>query len=138
MMKKIVFFFAIAAMTLCGADAFAQPGKMKVTTVGGPMLTPDKIEHNYGTIKKASDGNCVFTIYNTGDQPLIISNCQGSCGCTTPQCDKTPIASGGFTEIKVHYDTMRLGPFTKTVTVMWNGPEGNKSQVLTIKGEVIE
>jgi len=102
------------------------------------MLTADKIEHNYGTIKKASDGNCVFTIYNTGDQPLIISNCQGSCGCTTPQCNKNPIASGGFTEIKVHYDTMRLGPFTKTATVMWNGPEGNKSQVLTIKGEVME
>jgi hypothetical protein len=135
-MKKILL--AIAIMAAATTASFAQQGKApKITTVGAPMLTPDKTEHNFGTIKKASDGNCVFTIYNTGDQPLEISNCQGSCGCTTPSCDKNPIAPGAFTEIKVHYDTMRMGPFTKTVTVMWNGTDV-KSTVLTIKGEVVE
>jgi hypothetical protein len=136
-MKKAIFLFAFFALAMTSTEAFAQPAKAKITTVGGPMLSPDKTEHNFGTIKKASDGNCVFTIYNTGDQPLEINNCQGSCGCTTPQCDKNAIAPGGFTEIKVHYDTMRIGPFTKTVTVMWNGTDV-KSTVLTIKGEVIE
>jgi hypothetical protein len=135
-MKKI--FLAMAFATLSAAGVLAQQGKAAViSTVGAPMLSPDKTEHNFGTIKKASDGNCVFTIYNTGDQPLEISNCQGSCGCTTPSCDKNPIAPGAFTEIKVHYDTMRMGPFTKTVTVMWNGTDV-KSTVLTIKGEVVE
>jgi hypothetical protein len=135
-MKKVIL--ALAIIAAAATASFAQPGKApKITTVGAPMFSPDKTEHNFGTIKKGSDGNCVFTVYNTGDQPLEISNCQGSCGCTTPNCDKTPIAPGAFTEIKVHYDTMRMGPFTKTVTVTWNGTDV-KSTVLTIKGEVVE
>jgi hypothetical protein len=138
-MKKLFTLFTIIALATFSLDAYAQPCKGKVTTVGGPMLSPDKTEFNYGTIKKASDGNCVFTICNTGDQDLVIANCQGSCGCTTPKCDSAPIPSGSFYELKVHYDTMRLGAFTKTVSVTWkNGAGEMQTTVLTIRGEVIE
>ncbi len=130
MMKKIIFT-AVTALFAMGMMA-------QTPVVSGPQITIDKEVHNFGNIPYGGNGTCEFKVTNTGTEPLVLSKCKGSCGCTTPQCEKTPIASGGFTEIKVHYDTMRLGPFTKTVTVMWNGPEGNKSQVLTIKGEVIE
>jgi hypothetical protein len=102
------------------------------------MLTPNELEHNYGQVKKGADGNCTFELSNTGDQNLIISSCQGSCGCTTPKCDpNTTIEPGKTVAITVHYDTNRMGPFTKTVMVNWNNPEA-KPTVLTIKGEVIE
>jgi hypothetical protein len=50
-MKKAIFLFAFFALAMTSTEAFAQPAKAKITTVGGPMLSPDKTEHNFGTIK---------------------------------------------------------------------------------------
>jgi hypothetical protein len=133
---NFTLFAAVAFFLGLAGCAEAQPGK--ITTFGAPMLTPNELEHNYGQVKKGADGNCTFELSNTGDQNLIISSCQGSCGCTTPKCDpNTTIEPGKSVTITVHYDTNRMGPFTKTVMVNWNNPEG-KPTVLTIKGEVIE
>ena len=46
----------------------------------------DKMVHDYGDIKQGDNGECVFKFKNTGKEPLIITMCQGSCGCTVPQC----------------------------------------------------
>ena len=64
----------------------------------------------------------------------MISNCQGSCGCTVPKWPREPILKGQSAYITVSYDTKRPGPFTKTVTVMSNAKTATK--VLTIKGVV--
>jgi len=136
-MKKVICTILLALpVVLLSVNTYAQPDK-PANTVGSAMLTVDHTEHDFGVIQKASEGNCTFVITNTGDQPLIISNCQGSCGCTTPKCETNPIGPGEKSEITVHYDTMRIGPFTKTVTVNWNSPDGTPT-ILTIKGEVVE
>lgn len=89
---------------------------------------------SYGTIEKNADGAREFKFTNTGKEPLIISNCVGSCGCTVPQWPRTPIAPGVTAAIKVKYDTRRVGRFQKTVTVQSNSKTPTK--VLTIKGNV--
>lgn len=99
-----------------------------------PEITFEKEIHDYGTVDYASDGNCEFKFTNTGKDPLLIATCNGSCGCTAPQCPKESILRGQSGIIKVHYDTKRPGPFTKTVTVQSNAKNGTK--VLTIKGVV--
>ena len=71
---------------------------------------------------------------NTGKEPLVITNCQGSCGCTVPKCPTAPILPGKSDVIKVKYDTNRPGAIYKTVTVTSNAKSGNV--VLTIKGNV--
>jgi hypothetical protein len=135
---KINFTLFAAVAFFLGLAGCAEAQPSKITTFGAPMLTPNELEHNYGQVKKGADGNCTFELSNTGDQNLIISSCQGSCGCTTPKCDpNTTIEPGKTVAITVHYDTNRMGPFTKTVMVNWNNPEA-KPTVLTIKGEVIE
>lgn len=134
-MKKLNAFILALPLMFFSTAAFAQTEVPK--SVGAAMLTIDHTEHDFGKITKGSDGNCTFVVSNTGDQPLIISNCQGSCGCTTPKCDTAPILPGDKSEITVHYDTMRMGPFTKSVTINWNSPDGAPS-VVSIKGEVIE
>jgi hypothetical protein len=48
----------------------------------------DKMVHDYGNIKQGDNGECEFKFINNGKEPLVISNCQGSCGCTVPQCPK--------------------------------------------------
>jgi hypothetical protein len=91
--------------------------------------------HDYGTIKQGANGTCEFTVTNTGDQPLIITNCQGSCGCTVPKCEKEPIKPGQKSTITVKYDTNRVGPINKSVTISSNA--GNTpSKIVTIKGTV--
>lgn len=94
---------------------------------------------DYGTIERNANGEREFPFTNDGDQPLIISNAQGSCGCTIPTWPKEPIEPGQSSSIKAKYDTNRLGQFTKTITLTTNSAdETQKTIQLTIKGNVIE
>jgi hypothetical protein len=94
----------------------------------------DKTTHDYGNIKQGDNGECEFKFTNVGKEPLVITNCQGSCGCTVPQCPREPILPGKSGVVKVKYDTNRVGGIYKTVTVTSNSKTGNV--VLTIKGNV--
>lgn len=91
---------------------------------------------DYGEIEKGSDGVRVFEFTNTGNAPLVIANVTSSCGCTIPKKPEDPIQPGETGEIEVKYDTKRVGPIRKTVTVYSNAEEATKS--LKIKGRVIE
>ena len=89
---------------------------------------------DYGTIEQGSDPYRVFKFNNTGSTPLVITNAKGSCGCTVPTYPKEPILPNHEGEIKVRYDTNRVGPFTKKVTLTTNA--GEEPIVLTITGKV--
>jgi hypothetical protein len=91
---------------------------------------------DYGTIAHNSDGQREFVFTNNGNKPLVITNTQGSCGCTVPTSPKEPISPGAKGVIGVKYATDRVGPFTKTVTVSSNAA-GQPTKVLTIKGTVL-
>jgi len=103
--------------------------------VAGAKLDFDKLEHDYGTIDQGANGAAEFKFTNTGTEPLIISNAKGSCGCTVPEWPKEPIAPGASSSIKVKYDTKRVGPISKTVTITSNAVD-NPSALLKIKGTV--
>lgn len=93
-------------------------------------------DYNFGVI--AEEGGSVsysFEVTNGGTSPLIISRVATSCGCTTPEWTKEPIAPMSKGIIKAIYDPKgRPGPFNKTITVYTNvNPAGT---VLTIRGKV--
>ena len=90
---------------------------------------------DYGEIAKGSDGIRVFEFTNVGDEPLIISKVKSSCGCTVPKKPDGPIAPGESSTIEVKYDTKRVGPIRKTITVYSNADEPIKS--LKIKGKIL-
>jgi hypothetical protein len=140
LMKKIitlllVFGFGIA--TTSAQETAKKLKKAKTTTakVQGAGLVFKTETLDYGTIARGSDGKREFTFTNNGNAPLIISNAQGSCGCTVPSIPREPILPGKSSSIGVSYDTNRVGAFTKTVTVTSNAA-GQPSKVLTIKGTV--
>ena len=89
---------------------------------------------NYGKIEKGSNGERVFVFTNVGDQPLIIKNIQSSCGCTVPEKPEQPIMPGEKGEIKVSYDTKRVGGFSKAITIFSNAKTSRK--MVKIKGFV--
>lgn len=127
-MKKVLFTLALAlGVTFAG---FSQ-----TQVVSGPMLTVDKETHDYGTVPYGGNGTCEFKVTNTGTEPLIISKCKGSCGCTVPTCEANPIAPGEGTVITVKYDTKRPGPINKSVTITSNAVN-EPTKVVRIKGTV--
>ena len=123
MMKKIVLVLFIG---LLGFSLTAQNGSAKIE------FTSETVD--YGTIEKGSDGVRVFEFTNTGSAPLIISKVSSSCGCTIPKKPDAPILPGKKGEIQVKYDTNRVGPIRKAITVISNADTPTK--ILKIKGEV--
>ncbi len=133
-MKRIIFTSLLILSLGCVSRAQdAAPAKAK-DNPNAPEITFMQELHDYGTIKQGDDGSCEFKFKNTGTDPLIISNAKGSCGCTVPTWPKEPVMKGQTATIQVHYDTKRVGAFTKTVTIESNAKTATK--VITIKGVV--
>lgn len=120
-------------LSIITLNAQEQP-KEQAENPNAPVIEFDKTVHDYGTIKRNSDGTCEFVFKNTGKEPLILSNVKTSCGCTTPYWPKEPIMPGKTEKVKVQYATGRVGPINKTITVFSNAK--NNTIVLSIKGLV--
>ncbi|MEW4924906.1 DUF1573 domain-containing protein [Algibacter sp. 2305UL17-15] len=114
-----------------GLISFSLNAQEKVAKIEFKETTID-----YGTIEKGANGVRVFEFTNTGDAPLIISDVKSSCGCTIPSKPKDPIMPGKTGEIKVKYDTNRVNPIRKTITVMSNAE--TPTVALKIKGLVVD
>ena len=116
------------------ANSFGQEPKQD--NPNSPEITFGELIHDFGTIPFKGVAECEFTFTNTGKEPLIIQNCQASCGCTVPTCPKDkPVKPGEKGTIKVKYTTTNVpGPFTKSFTVISNAK--NSTVSVTIKGEI--
>ncbi len=126
-MKK---FLSSVALALLATVAFAQEEK----NPNAPQINFETEVIDYGTIEQNADGTREFKFTNTGKEPLIITNCKGSCGCTVPSWPREPIGPGESGVIKVKYATNRVGPINKSVTV--NSNAATPVKVLRIKGRV--
>ena len=106
------------------------------TSTGGPVMTFDKVVHDFGTINEGDKVTTVFNFTNTGNEDLIIVDARGSCGCTVPQYPKnTAIAPGATGEITVSFDSSnKPGNQQKSVTLSANTASGR--EMLRIKSQV--
>lgn len=103
----------------------------------GPTTTIqyEETEFDYGTVDEGEIVKHIYKFKNTGDIPLVISNCKGSCGCTVPTWPKEPIPAGSTGEIKVEFNSKgKPGAQRKQVTVFANTTPSET--FLVIKGEV--
>lgn len=104
---------------------------------GIPKFDFEEITFDLGTIQSGESVTHEFKFKNSGDKDLIISQAKGSCGCTTPEYPKNPIAPGEEGVIKVTFNSTGIsGQITKNVTLIANTTPNTK--VLTITGEVIK
>jgi hypothetical protein len=125
MMKNLVVILFVGLVSL---GSFAQEKIAKIEFKTNII--------DYGTIEKGADGVRVFEFTNTGDAPLIISRVKSTCGCTVPKKPKGPIMPGETGEIEVKYDTKRVNPIRKTITVYSNAE--TPTVALKIKGLIID
>jgi hypothetical protein len=90
--------------------------------------------HDFGKIKQNDPAAVTFIVKNNGAAPLIITAAKSSCGCTVAEYTKEPIKPNETGVVKATYNSARVGPFTKTVTVTFDGIV--TGDVLTLKGDV--
>ncbi|MFZ9004829.1 MAG: DUF1573 domain-containing protein [Robiginitalea sp.] len=119
----------LAVLLFIGLLSWGVTAQEKVAKIEFKSETVD-----YGEIERGSDGVRVFEFTNTGNAPLVISKVSSSCGCTIPKKPEEPIMPGESGEIQVKYDTNRVGPIRKAVTVISNADTPTK--ILKIKGTV--
>ncbi len=116
------------------APDFNQPDK-KEPPKNTTSVEFDEYEHDFGTIKQQTTNKKVFSFTNTGEEPLVISNAKGSCGCTVPNYPKEPIAPGKTGDIEVVYKPGdQKGEQQKSVTITANTKP--KQTVLNINAKV--
>jgi hypothetical protein len=88
---------------------------------------------DFGKIPQGKPVYHYFEVTNGGKTPMVISNVMTSCGCTTPEWSKEPIAPGEHTKIKIGYNAVTEGNFEKYITIIYNQ---NLSKQVSIKGTV--
>ena len=120
---QVVFFF-LPVFTLAQVQTSDQQ-------IG--MLEVRKSVFDFGSIPQGRPVFHVFLLENPSLKPVLIDNIQASCGCTTPEWSKEPVAPGAKSEVKVGFNAAADGPFEKTIQVFY---AGGQQLVLTIKGNV--
>jgi hypothetical protein len=138
-MKKWIVVMA-CTLSVGALSSFTNAAKEASTYVAGKTREAKamwlKTEHDFGSIPQHKPLLTEFTFTNTSEEVLIIASVKTSCGCTLADYPKEALKPGESGIIKTTYDAARLGVFNRTVTVVCNNEEGNKT--LSIKGEVVE
>ena len=119
-MKKIILIFVV------GLVSYATQAQAKITF--------EETTIDYGEIEKGADGVRTFKFTNSGDAPLVIEDIKSTCGCTIPKKPSGPILPGASDSIEVKYDTNRVGPIRRAISVYSNADE--PIVTLNIRGNV--
>jgi hypothetical protein len=88
----------------------------------GPVISWEKGTHDFGDISQGDKVDHTYVFTNTGNEPLIITNVQVTCGCTTPKgWPKDPIPPGAKGEISVSFNSAgKIGKQNKVITIVSN------------------
>jgi hypothetical protein len=135
-MKMIKISMLALTLGLMSFSAIA-PVKTLVSKVGvvASSIVWKSETIDVGTIPQNTPKPIIFEFKNTGKTTVIVTNVQGSCGCTATDYTKTPIAPGKSGTVTATYNAANAGGFTKTVSVTTNAE--STAKILTIKGTVV-
>lgn len=124
-MRKIILVFSLVA----GSFLVSAQG----TAPAGDVLELKEKEFNFDKIPQGKPVFHFFEIINTGNTPIKLDDVHATCGCTTPEWSRDPIAPGATARIKVGYNAAADGPFEKPITITYNS---SQSKVIIIRGTV--
>ena len=125
-MKKLLVLLTFVLGISVASFAQAKPAEFKF----------DAESHDFGKIPLGKPVSVDFKFVNIGDEPLILTKVETTCGCTVPTYTKTPVLKGQTGVIKVTYSPAGSPlPFSKSITITSNAKTTTK--VLYIKGETV-
>ena len=121
-MKKLMLFATVMFFAF-GLQAQKQ---------NGPILTWEKGgTHDFGEIVQGDKVEHTYKFTNTGNEPLIITNVQPSCGCTLPKSwSRDPIMPGGSGELVISFSSVgKFGKQDKITSVVSNAINEGANQI---------
>ena len=102
-----------------------------------PVMTFAEQSFDFKDIAADAKVRHTFMFTNTGKSPLLIEDATASCGCTTPNWTKEPVAPGATGKMEVQFDSRgKHGLISKTVSVRANTQPSITT--ITIKGNVLD
>ncbi|QWX82743.1 DUF1573 domain-containing protein [Cellulophaga sp. HaHaR_3_176] len=136
-MRKIVItlnLVLVLAMVSCKENASSKINTENVEVASErdaaakklPVMSFEKVEHDFGNIVQNTPQETVFTFKNTGDAPLIITDAKSTCGCTVPKKPNGPISPGETGELVVNFNGSGANAVTKVITVTANTAKGTE------------
>ena len=140
-MKKVFF---VMALLCAGVIQQAAAQNVAVNTPSATAKVPakpasiswKKTVHQLGEIKQAVPVSVEFEFTNVSKTPVLLTQVQGSCGCTATAYSKEPILPGQTSKVTATYNAAALGSFNKTVTVTTNAD--TTPYTLTLQGTVAQ
>ena len=126
---------AAALMSFTSTQLTTSKSKFEFSRLAKTNIKWKNSEINLGEIVQNKPVSIEFEFMNAGENAIVISSVQASCGCTTTDFAKTPILPGESTKIKAVFNAAAKGVFKKQVTVITNTEETPK--VLIFTGTVI-
>lgn len=132
-MRKYLLMVCVFGLAF---QSFAQD--KKVEQKNGAVITWEKKTHDFGNIVQGDKVEQTFYFTNTGNEPLIITNVQISCGCTTAKWPRDPIPPGGSGEITLSFNSAgKLGMQGKPVILVTNAVNP-KENTITFTTNVLD
>lgn len=126
---RIALIPSIGIMLAALVTAFtvAQPAELKL----------EETKHNFGFIRQGDVVSHEFKFTNTGAEPLVISNAEVECTCTTVDFPKQPVMPGAKGVIKVTFDSKStIDRQERTVVISSNAK--NQPVTVTFKAVVLK
>lgn len=104
-----------------------------IATPDGPNIEWETPHFDFGDLTQGDRVEHTFKFTNTGNAPLVITNVEVTCGCTTPKgWPRDPIPPGGQGELIVAFNSVgRYGRQNKVVKVISNAVTPNSQIVFT-------
>lgn len=119
-MKKL-FFILLVGLTFTGGRA----------QTNGPVITWEKSAYDFGDLTQGDKVEHTFKFKNTGNEALVITNVQVTCGCTTPKgWARDAIPPGQSSEITIAFNSLgKFGKQNKVVTIVSNAANAEGGQI---------
>lgn len=121
-------FFVLISLLILNISLFGQTAEK----VSGPVIAWEKSTHDFGDMAQGDKVEQTFKFTNTGNEPLVITNVEVTCGCTLPKSwPRDPIMPGSKGEITLAFNsTGKLGKQNKVVTIVSNASNPDGKQIV--------
>lgn len=109
---------------------------LSLKSTSQPKLEITEAKKDFGSVKRGELIKNTFEIRNTGNQPLLLTEAEVSCSCTTVDFPKQPILPGEKVTVLINFNTATVyGRQDRIVYLYSNDPKGRHK--LRYKGNVL-
>jgi len=144
-MKSKMSLTMLGAVLALTGSASALPPPLPTARSASPAAEPSlaQIEfknttHDVGKVFDHDPQEFTFDFTNTGEEELVITKVQSSCGCTAGALEKTEYAPGESGSIEVTFNPKgKKGDQRRQLTV-YSNDKGGREIVLTVTGSVTQ